>query len=307
MDIAFLALLCKVYRLSWDDFHFLKNRKDSEIREFIAIKKKVCSPDLQSSIKEWHQKHLSWSHYPVLHPAHPLYPRAFVHVPEPPVYLTYSGDIHFLTLPQVSVVGSRTPHFRFLEWLEVHFATFLKDKDISVASGGAIGVDQKASRLALAEGVPTVQFLPSGLDAIYPRNIQSWRDDSRVLCLSEYLPTQSMMRHHFLVRNRLVAAIGEFLFVVQAALKSGSMITTRYAIDFGKEVATLPDFPGIAESSGNLAMIKDGAQIIQTAADLNTLYERLGLGLMAPGPNGQNQKEEVGQPEGNSGMDNHLC
>ena len=296
MELTFLALLCRIYNLGVSDFNFLKTRKTREIFEFIAFKKERPRSVLLSELREWHRRHIQWSSMEVLYPGHAFYPAAFEVLPEPPVYLSTWGDLHLLRGPQVSVVGSRKPHFRFIEWLETQFAEFLLSKDFSVVSGGAFGIDQKVSRLALLSGRRTVQILPSGLSCIYPAAMKSWMENPRVLCLSEYPPDQPMRKHHFVVRNRLVAGLGSFLFLVQAAQKSGSMITARYARDYGREVATLPDFPGVIESTGNLSMIRDGAQIIESAQDLITIYERLGLGLNTPSPERDGGEHCVGHP-----------
>lgn len=88
-----------------------------------------------------------------------------------------------------------------------------------------------------------------------------------------------MRKYHFIKRNRLIAGLSQHLFVVQCAQKSGSMMTVRYALDLGRSVATVPDFPGAMESGGNLKLIKDGCSIVCNAQDLQDFMRWPALGL----------------------------
>ncbi len=298
MDTIFLAIICKVFGLKWSEFHHLNGLSFERILDYISQTRELPVNEVQNKAYFFEQERRRWGPLGVLHPAHESYPLEFLDLQEPPVFLSYTGDLNILKRRKMSVIGSRTPQLRFIEWLELYFVEFAKKQSVTVVSGGAMGIDQKASRLAVLAGQETVQILPSGIRSIYPRNLREWQSEKKHLWLSEYLPDQMMMKHHFVVRNRLVAALGGCLFVVQAAQKSGSMMTARYAMNLGRDVATLPDFAGCLESQGNLSLLRDGAQMLVDTQDLEVLFERSGSKMLAPGPDSKNQKETIGQPCG---------
>jgi len=275
MNEAFLSLVCRSFDFSIDDFLLLRGKMTGEVRAFVADRLELPRFEVLAALKELKALYQGMEPLGILYPGHPSFPQEFYHVVEPPVFLSYSGDLNLLLEKKLSIVGTRNPHFRFLEWMENHLAEWMRSSDYLVVSGGAFGIDQKATQLALACGKKSIVILPSGLGAIYPKNIVGWKTSPNVLFLSEYLPHESVHKRHFVVRNRLISALGSFLLVVQAAQKSGSMITARYAIEQGREIATIPDFPGFVESAGNLRMIRDGAQVVYGADDLKMLCERL--------------------------------
>ena len=103
---------------------------------------------------------------------------------------------------------------------------------------------------------------------LYPKNIEYWMKEPNVLFLSEYMPKQEMKRHHFIRRNRIIAGLTNHLFAVQCAQKSGTMITVKYAIELGLNIATIPDFPNHFSTSGNINLLKEGANIICNSQDI---------------------------------------
>lgn len=198
----------------------------------------------------------------------PLYPSRLRRLHTPPLCLYTLGDLKILNQKAISVIGSRQPSQLFLNWMNHELGVFVAQYQMTIVSGGAFGVDQRASQVALRHGQSTVVVLPSGLEKFYPREIEPWRSDERVVFVSEYMPRQEMRRHHFIKRNRLIAALTDHLLVVQCAIKSGSMITVKYAIELDISVGTIPDFPSHYESSGNLSLLQEGAVLIKNSQDL---------------------------------------
>jgi DNA processing protein len=186
----------------------------------------------------------------------------------PPICLYYSGDLNILQKRNLAVVGSRQPSTMYLNWMNHELGLFLSGQDCAVVSGGAIGIDQASSRIALRHHRPSIVVVPSGLQKLYPKNIDDWLGDTDILFLTEYMPQQEMRRHHFIRRNRIIAGLSNHLLVVQCAQKSGTMITAKYAMDLGLSIATIPDFPGSFETSGNLNLLKDGAYFVCNAQDI---------------------------------------
>lgn len=209
-------------------------------------------------------------------PGHPHYPQSFLVLSEPPLCLLVRGSTEALKLKGVSVVGSRNPHQLSGQWLDEHFGEFLaEEEEVCVISGGARGIDQQAHRLALRKQRPTLIFCPSGLNAHYPKDLAAWTE--RVLegggaFISEYWLDQRMRSFHFLQRNRMIAALGAFLVVVEARQRSGSQMTARLAADQGREVAVVPSHPKLIQMRGSLDLIRSGAHILVDAKDLKYLW-----------------------------------
>ncbi|MBY0383763.1 DNA-protecting protein DprA [bacterium] len=187
----------------------------------------------------------------------------------PPLCLHYSGKLSILDKKNLAVVGSRQPSSLYLDWMNHELGVFLSEQDCVVVSGGAIGIDQESSRIALRHHSQSVVVVPSGMQKLYPKNIDYWLGDPNILFISEYMPQQDMRRHHFVRRNRIIAGLTKHLLVVQCAQKSGTMITAKYAMELGLSIATIPDFPGNFETSGNLNLLKEGANIVCCAKDIS--------------------------------------
>ena len=198
----------------------------------------------------------------------PRYPACFSRLQVPPACFYYWGDLGVLAEPALSIIGSRQAAPCFLNWMDAELGGFLNRNSKLVVSGGARGIDQKATQVALRHRQKCVIVLPCGFEELYPAELAHWTHQANILFLSEYLPRQRMNRHHFIKRNRLVSALSNHLLVVQCAIKSGSMITVRYALEQGAHIATVPDFPGSYESSGNLKLLSEGATLVSDAQDL---------------------------------------
>lgn len=199
-------------------------------------------------------------------------PLEFHCLENPPERLFYEGSLEILKKPRLAIVGARKIVPWVEQWMEQELFPILKDLDVAIVSGGARGVDQRAHFLALRAGLPTIAILPSGLKNKYPTSIQqmeSYRE--KVLFLSEYEDHEAMKKHYFYSRNRLIAASSNILFVVQAAEKSGSMITARLALEMGRSIATIPANPMEVQFSGNLQLLFEGAIMIRGKKDLESL------------------------------------
>jgi DNA processing protein len=163
------------------------------------------------------------------------------------------------------------------DWLNVHISNFLQSFPVTIVSGGAQGVDQLAHSLALRNQCPTIVFLPSGHKCYYPKDLQIW--EARIIdgggaIVSEFPPMAAMRKYHFARRNRLIAAMGDLVFIAQAARSSGTQVTALHAVNLGRPVGVLPHFPG-NEVMGSLELLRDGALMIQDSDDLLTAFHSL--------------------------------
>jgi len=225
------------------------------------------------------------------------YPQNLTILDKPPVALYYQGDIDLLNSDRkfITVVGSRN----YTKYAELALNKILKPLclgGVGVVSGLAIGIDGLSHIVALESEVPTIGVIGSGLDkdSFYPS--LNWKTrckmlDSGGLILSEYAPKTKPNVYTFPERNRILAALTDITFVVQASLKSGSLITADFARDLGKTVVTVPGSIFETTMGGNLKLIKDGANVATEAEDILSL-----LGLSAHGSL-TGQKVELGNPE----------
>ncbi|MCH7889974.1 MAG: DNA-protecting protein DprA [Gemmatimonadetes bacterium] len=191
------------------------------------------------------------------------YPDRLRHLVDPPPVLFARGRLELLSRPAVTIVGSRRSTAygrRSAEALAAQMAL----RGITVVSGLALGIDGASHRGALEAGGDTIAVLGSGVDLIQPASHR--RLGERVaregLLLSEFLPGEPARAHHFPRRNRILAALGGAVVVVEAAEKSGALITVEHALDLGRDVYAVPGALDAPQSRGCNLLIRQGAQVI---------------------------------------------
>ncbi|MFT5290346.1 MAG: DNA processing protein, partial [Planctomycetota bacterium] len=148
---------------------------------------------------------------------------------------------------------------------------------VVVVSGLARGIDQASHAAALDAGGATIAVVGSGLDRLWPRGPVTDRVECEGLLLSEYSPGTPPRRHHFPLRNRLIAALSLGVVVVEAAARSGSLITARWALDMGREVLAVPGRVDHPMARGAHRLLREGATLVESPADiLEALELKLG-------------------------------
>lgn len=218
---------------------------------------------------------LEMGHF-LLYPGHEFYPQAFLELTEVPYLLRWMGSPVWLTLPGISIVGSREASTLSLQWMSQELSPFLSQKKCFTASGGARGVDQKIHALSVLTEVPTVVFLPSGMSNLYPQQLKEWI--SPILSgggafVSEYEDNMPMHKNHFIQRNRLISAIGKATLIIEAKRRSGTMLTARQAIEQHRPVWVIPGHPLEKRYQGSLDLISEGATPVRDAEDLSVLFD----------------------------------
>lgn len=190
---------------------------------------------------------------------------------EPPWVLSIKGSLQSLQSCNLSVVGAREPLAGSIDWMESELGLLLERAPLIVASGGARGVDQKVHQLCLRYQRPTLVFLPSGLEQIYPASLKEW-ERPIVECggslISELHPRAPMRKWHFEKRNRLIASIAKKLLVIECREKSGTWLTARLALEAGCEIGALPGSAFEPKQKGNVKLISQGATLVADAYDL---------------------------------------
>lgn len=220
----------------------------------------------------------------VLTLADTAYPHALLESPDPPLLLYVQGDPAWLSAPSVAVVGSRRPTAQGRDHAHA-FAQQLAAAGQVVVSGLALGIDGAAHEGALAAGGATVAVVGTGLDRVYPPRHRdlAHRVTEHGALVSEYLPGTPPLPENFPQRNRIIAGLSQGTLVVEAALQSGSLITARLANEAGREVFAIPGSILSAQSRGCHALIRDGARLVESAAEvLAELQQPLLPGLVPP-------------------------
>ena len=214
----------------------------------------------------------------ILMPDDESYPRALSALRDAPIFLFYRGNPRILNEASIAIVGSRNPtHYGREQAFTI--AQQLVTSDWHVISGLAIGIDGEAHKGALngANGIgcgKTIAVLGSGLEQIYPKRHQALAEGivaSGGILLSEHLPDIKALAQHFPRRNRLVSGMSLGTLVIEAAYKSGSLITARLAVEQGREVFALPGAVTNPLSRGCHQLIKEGANLVEGAADIVSL------------------------------------
>jgi DNA processing protein len=199
----------------------------------------------------------------------PRYPHLLIESGEAPTCLFVDGDPDCLSLPQLAIVGSRHATPGGSESAR-DFAAHLAAAGLTITSGLAKGIDSAAHGGALTGGGKTIAVLATGPDIIYPAtNLQlaeSIRGQGALI--SEFAPGTPVRRDHFPRRNRIISGLSLGTFVVEAGLRSGSLITARFAGNYGREIFALPGSIHSPLSKGCHRLIKQGAKLIESAADI---------------------------------------
>jgi len=214
----------------------------------------------------------------------PPYPSLLAGLPDAPVVLTMKGHPRLFDQPAVGMVGARNASAagcRFARQLAAELGT----QGFAVASGLARGIDTAAHRGALDTG--TIAVVAGGIDVVYPPENATLQAEiaAHGLLLAEQAPGSEPQARHFPRRNRIIAGLARGLVVVEAAPRSGSLITARQAADYGRDVMAVPGSPLDPRAQGCNQLIRDGATLIQSAADVQEALGPLGRSLPAePAP-----------------------
>lgn len=231
----------------------------------------------------------------------PAYPPLLREIADPPPFFTFQGELNG-DMPCISIVGSRNATTYGLE-SAYRLGYDLAALGFQVVSGMARGIDTAAHRGALAAKGRTMAILGSGLNWIYPRENQSL---FQAICrsgavISEFSPDTRPEPRNFPIRNRIIAGISTGTIVVEAASKSGSLITARLAADFSREVFAVPGSINSHRSHGTHALIREGATLVETHRDvIRELHHMVHAEPLDPlsGPRAKNKdKKELNRVE----------
>ncbi len=221
------------------------------------------------------------------------FPELLAQLQDPPEELYVLGDIDALHLPSLAIVGSRNPT-RTGARNAHEFASFLGKTGFCIVSGLAQGIDTAAHRGALDAGAPTVAFLGTGIDRVYPAaNRDLAHEIARNGALvSEFPLGTHPEKWHFPRRNRLISGLSLGTIVVEAARRSGSLITARLAAEQGREVFALPGSIHNPLARGCHQLIRSGAKLVETGEDIVAELEPLVGHMLQAGNAGKDEAKK---------------
>lgn len=235
-----------------------------------GLKEKACdwleNPNLQIIVPGLKWINIEGNHLIPL--GHAYYPPLLAATSNPPPLLFATGNLENLCKPQIAIVGTRHPSEggRGIAW---EFARTLAASGYVITSGLAIGIDAAAHEGALSSGA-TIAVSATGLDRVYPpanRDL-AHRIAGNGALVSELSPGTSVRKENFPQRNRIISGMCLGVLVVEAAAKSGSLITAKTATDQGREVFAIPGSIHSPLSKGCHALIRNGAKLVETTDDI---------------------------------------
>jgi len=252
--------------------------------------RRVAAARADAAIQGHIEEALRWLEAPGSHVvtlADADYPRSLLEIPDPPAVLYLKGRREMLGCPAVAVVGSRNATAQGIANAE-QFAAALSHAGYAVVSGQALGIDTAAHRGGLTGVGSTIAVIGTGADVVYPARNRSLAHEiaEKGLIVSEFPLNTPALAENFPRRNRIISGLSRGVLVIEAALRSGSLITARLAGEQGREVFAIPGSIHSPLSKGCHLLIKQGAKLVDDVADI---LEELGSSRLqtAPSPQGE--------------------
>ena len=218
-------------------------------------------------------KTLEWlgasNNHQIVYIEHPDYPSVLKQITSAPLLLYLIGNPKILNSKQIAIVGSRKATLAGKQTAE-QFAGELTINGLTISSGMALGIDSAAHEGALNHFGKTIAVLGTGVDYCYPRMNQNLYDriGDKGLLISEFELSSPPKKEHFPRRNRIISGLSLGVLVVEAAKRSGSLITANYAIQQNREVFAIPGSIHSKTSTGCLGLIQQGAKLTRSTQDI---------------------------------------
>ena len=216
----------------------------------------------------------------------PEYPELLREIADPPPVLFCRGNLSALNVPQLAVVGSRNPSATGLR-NAYSFSAFLAQNGLIINSGLALGVDAAAHQGCVDHNCSTVAVFGRGMDAVYPSRNRKLADqilENHGVWVTEFFPDVPPLAANFPKRNRIISGMSAGVLVVEAAVKSGSLITARMALEQNRDVFAIPGPFNSPLSKGCHKLIREGAYLVESAEEIITeisqilsVFERQGM------------------------------
>ena len=298
--LALTPLITPLNKQKWIQQHAgLFNIRQHIRRTFPSASTSNTTEQQIKDALEWHQA--SPTHH-IITLNNPSYPPRLKQISTPPLVLFVHGNPDLLLKPQLAIVGSRKATPLGLK-IAHHFAQQLSQSGLIITSGLAHGIDTQAHQGALAAAAPTIAILGTGINRIYPHaNRQLAQRIQDVGAVVSELPINSPPKaHHFPQRNRVISGLCLGTLVVEAQIKSGSLITARHALEQNRSVFAIPGSILNKLSTGCHELIKAGATLVNDYKDIiNEITPQLGPNHgITPCNKKQHQQNTLDRTQGN--------
>ncbi|MEM1081152.1 MAG: DNA-processing protein DprA [Pseudomonadota bacterium] len=251
-------------------YGLLASRSRAELRG-LGLKRSLIDalqapdPERLQAARDW----LAHPHHHLIALADPLYPPLLKQTDDPPLVLLVNGLVDVLVRPQVAIVGSRNATTGGLQHAR-EFATALAQAGLVITSGLALGVDGQAHQAAMDAGGQTIAVGGTGPDQVYPARHRALahRMVEQGAVVSCFAPGVGPRPGHFPARNRIISGMSLGVLVIEAGLRSGSLITARLAGEQGREVFALPGSTRNPYARGCHQLIRQGAKLVESAEEV---------------------------------------
>jgi DNA processing protein len=255
----------------WPDLHqmFRSSAKELEQEGLSAsLAQTIAHFDLSKVQADLNWLHCEKNHH-ILTWDSPEYPELLKEIADPPVVLYAKGNLSCLINPKLAIVGSRKPTVTGSENAR-KFAKELAAQGVLIVSGLALGIDAQAHLGCLESEGQTIAVLGTGIDCIYPyrHTALSQKISQNGLLLSEFSLKSPPIARHFPLRNRIISGLSLCTLVIEAAIKSGSLITARMALEQNRDVLAIPGSIHNPLASGCHYLLQQGAKLVTSVADV---------------------------------------
>ena len=225
--------------------------------------KTLKSSEKDAKLLEKYEKYILKNDIKIINISDDNYPAKLKNIYAPPITIFAKGDISLLNSKSIAIVGSREPS-KYGIYVAEKFSKELSKEGITIVSGLARGIDTFAHVGALSSFGKTIAVLGSGIDVVYPKeNAKYYREISeKGLIISEYIVGTAPESKNFPQRNRIISGLSDGVLVVEARKNSGTMITTDFALEQGKELYVIPGNITSNLSAGTNNLIKEGAKLV---------------------------------------------
>jgi DNA processing protein len=221
------------------------------------------------------------------------YPELLREIADPPPVLFCKGNLSALNLPQLAMVGSRNPSATGLR-NAYNFSSYLAQHGLIINSGLALGIDAAAHQGCVDHNCATVAVLGTGMATLYPyrnRKLTEQILDTHGVLVSEFFPDVPPLAANFPKRNRIISGMSAGVLVVEAALKSGSLITARMAVEQNRDVFAIPGPLNNPMSKGCHKLIRNGAHLVESAEEIIAEIGHI-LGVFSAEPRAKEGSEQ---------------
>lgn len=197
------------------------------------------------------------------------YPELLREIHNPPRYIFCKGNVELLSKRCITIVGTREATRYGYSVLNLLLKKYIGLLDVCIVSGMARGIDSAVHSRCLELGIPTIAVIAGGIENIFPISSGYIYDEisKKGLVIAEYDGFVEMHKGMFPMRNRILAGISDTTVVIEAGLKSGSLLTANLALEFGRDVFVVPGNIGKESSQGCNMLIKQGAEVITSPED----------------------------------------